>query len=97
MDDVYLYKRALAEDELANIIADQRPIEPTTTTTFVEVQPQETIPDVDMQADYSLPPIPPVVWIVSGAVAGLIVIFIVSVNIRYAKAKRRSLYFEDDD
>ena len=89
MDNVYLYKRALAEDELANIIANQRPVEPTTTTTIVGVQPQETVPDVDMQTDYSLPMVPSVVWIVSGAVAVLIVIFIVSVNIRYAKQKRK--------
>lgn len=97
MDNVYLYKRALALDELENIILQQRPAEPTTTTTFAQSQSQETIPDVNIQADYSLPPIPPVVWIVSGAVAGLILLLILSVNIRYAKAKRRSIDTQDDN
>jgi hypothetical protein len=92
MDNVYLYKKALGVDAIGALFEEQRPAELITTTppappTTAFVGGSETIPAVDQQADYSLPPIPPIVWIVSGIVAALVAALIVTVNLRYAKEK----------
>ncbi len=88
MDNVYLYKKALDVDAIGTLIEEQRPNEltttiPTTTTTIRNVT--ENVPSVQQQTDTSLPPIPPIVWIVSGVVAALIAALIVTENIRYKK------------
>lgn len=88
MDNVYMYKKALNVDDINALVTEQRPFEyistaPLTTTT--QPSGSETTPDVQQQVDTSLPPIPPVVWIVSGVVAALIVVLIVTENIRYKK------------
>lgn len=88
MDNVYMYKKALDVDAINTVITEQRPFEyistaPPTTTTLPSGN--ETTPDVQQQVDTSLPPIPPIVWIVSGVVAALIVALIVTENIRYKK------------
>ena len=93
MDDVYMYKRALTVDELRELIVKQQPVGHTTTT---EVTPptvptagiKEDIPDALGREDYSLPAIPPIVWIVSGTVAAAIIALIVTVNVRYVKSKQ---------
>ncbi len=85
MDNVYLYNRALSADEVKALDESQRPTTTTTTT-----RPPEVIPDVSITPDYSLPAIPPVVWIVTGTVAGLIVLLIVVVNIRHAATKNKN-------
>lgn len=93
MDDVYLYKRALDVDEIGELIAGQQPAAPTTTpaptVTSTTLNSTEVIPEVQQKVDYSLPAIPPIVWIVSGTVAALIVALIVAVNVRYAKEKKK--------
>lgn len=91
MDNVYLYKKVLDADALGTLMEEQRPVEPTTTapvttTTTTTQSTPEDIPDVQ-QVDTSLPTIPPIVWIVTGVVAALIVALIVTENIRYAKGK----------
>ncbi len=99
MDNVYLYKTALGVDEIGALIEQQRPAELTTTTTVTTTRPaggDETIPGVDQQTDYSLPPIPPIVWIVVGVVAALIAALIVTENIRYAKAKNQATPPEEE-
>lgn len=90
MDNVYLYKRALTADELGGIVESQRPPAPTTTTAspYLNADGSEAVLDVPSNNDYSLPPIPPVVYIVSGTVAALIVLLIVVVNIRSAVTKK---------
>ncbi len=91
MDNVYLYKRAMTVDEIGELISEQRPSSftttlPTTTTTTANVN--EVIPGIRQENPYALPTIPPVVWIVSGTVAAMILALIVVVNIRYAKEKK---------
>ena len=92
MDNVYLYKTALSADEIGGLIEQQRPAELTTTTTVTTttatVNPNETIPGINQQADYSLPEVSPVVWTVVGVVTALIAALIVTENIRYAKAQK---------
>ncbi len=91
MDNVYLYNKVIDDEALNTLIEEQCPDElitttpPTTTTT--QAVATETSPTIQ-QTDYSLPAIPPVVWIVTGVVAALIVTFIVVENVRYAKEKR---------
>ncbi len=100
MDNVYLYKTALNVDAIAALIEQQRPAEliaTTTTTTTVAGNANESIFNVNQQVDYSLPPIPPIVWIVTGVVAALIVALIVTVNIRYAKAQKRVPPLTEDE
>ncbi len=91
MDNVYLYKKALDADEIGSLIEEQRPAELVTTAPTTGTTTRggaESIPSVQQQADTSLPPIPPIVWIVTGVVAGLIVALIVAENLRYAKQKK---------
>lgn len=93
MDNVYLYKRALTAEDLQAVIAEQQPAGHTTTTeATLSTKPttgiREETPDALEREDYSLPPIPSIVWIVSGTVAALIIVLIVAVNIRYAKSKK---------
>ena len=88
MDNVYMYKKALNADDINALISEQRPVEAISTapsTGTSQPSGSETTPDVQQQVDTSLPPIPPVVWIVSGAVAALIAVLIVTENIRYRK------------
>ena len=89
MDNVYLYKRALGASEVTAIVNSQQPTTTSTTTTtlpqLVPNNPSNNLPD----ADYSLPAIPPIVYIVSGTVAALILALIVTVNIRFAKEQKR--------
>ena len=93
MDNVYLYKRALTVDELRDLIVKQQPSGSTapdggTAPMQPTVGVSEDVPDALAQADYSLPSIPPIVWIVSGTVAAAIIALIVTVNVRYAKSKQ---------
>ena len=100
MDNVYLYKKVLDVDAIGNLIEEQRPAEliPTTTApTTVVGNADETIPDVDQQTDYSLPPIPPIVWIVVGIFAALIAALIVAENVRYAKSHKTSSTPPDEE
>jgi hypothetical protein len=100
MDNVYLYKTALDVDAIGGLIEEQWPAELTTTTTApttAVINTDETIPDIQQQTDYSLPPIPPIVWIVSGVVAALIAALIVTENIRYAKAKQATAPPDDQE
>lgn len=101
MDDVYLYKKALDVDDIGELIAEQQPAAPTTTTaptvTTTTLNSTEVIPEVQQKVDYSLPAIPPIVWIVSGTVAVLIVALIVAVNIRYARAQKADTSSTEDD
>ena len=88
MDNVYMYKKALNVDDINALVTEQRPFEyistaPLTTTT--QPNGNESTSNVQQQVDTSLPPIPPVVWIVSGVVAALIAVLIVTENIRYKK------------
>lgn len=91
MDNVYLYKKALTVDALGVLFEEQRPDELITTapTTGTTVQNGvDSTPSVQQQTDTSLPPIPPIVWIVTGVVAAVIVVFIVAENLRYAREHR---------
>ncbi len=92
MDNVYLYKKALDAAALGALIEEQRHDELTTTTTTTTTTAtqnvSENVPSVQQQVDTSLPPIPPIVWIVTGVTATLIVALIVAENLRYARAKR---------
>lgn len=93
MDNVFLYRRALTVDELRDVIVDQQPsghtipTEPTKPSTPAG-NAHEDAPDALAREDYSLPPIPPIVWIVSGTVAAAIIALIVTVNVRYMKSKQ---------
>ncbi len=91
MDNVYLYKKALDVDAIGALFEEQRPDElvataPTSGT--VAQSGVENIPGVQQQTDTSLPPIPPIVWIVTGVVTALIVALIITENLRYAREKR---------
>lgn len=91
MDNVYLYKKALDVDAIGALIEEQRPAELITTvpTTGTTAQSSaENISSVQQQTDTSLPLIPPIVWIVTGVVAALIVALIVTENLRYAKERK---------
>ncbi len=93
MDNAYLYNRALTAEELAALHSSQTPTTTTTTTT----RPPEVVPEVDLTPDYSLPAIPPVVWIVSGTVLGLVVLLTLAVNIRYARQKKNGEPSQDKE
>ncbi len=101
MDNVYLYKRALSVDDIGNLIAGQQPAVSTTTpaptVSSTTLNSTEVIPGVQQETDYSLPAIPPIVWIVSGTVAALIIALIVTVNVRYAKQKKAVLSPTEDE
>lgn len=87
MDNVFLYKRALSADELADIVTDQNPVATPPNATLpsdYNVNGNETVPSVPHETDYSLPPIPPVVYIVCGGVTALILTLIIVVNVRHA-------------
>ncbi len=91
MDNVYLYKTALDVDAIGALYEEQRPDEPVTTaptTGTVTQSGVENVPSVQQQTDTSLPPIPSIVWIVTGVVAALIIALIVAENLRYAREKR---------
>lgn len=95
MDNVYLYKRALTADELSGIIDSQQPTTTTTTATtastaYINTNVGQDSSNAPANIDYSLPPIPPVVYIVSGVVAALILTLIVTVNVRHAKTKAQT-------
>ena len=93
MDNVYLYKKALSSDALAALYEEQLPDEltattTTTTATATTTTTTQSVPDNApsvQQDDTSLPPIPPIVWIVTGVVAALIGALIVTENRRYAR------------
>lgn len=101
MDNVYLYKWAMNVDNIGGLIATQQPSAPTTTPAptvpTTTLNSTEVTPDVQQKVDYSLPPIPPIVWIVSGTVAALIVALIVTVNVRYAKAQKAVASLTEDE
>lgn len=90
MDNVYLYKKALTVDALGALYEEQRPDELITTapTTGTTAQSGTDNASSVQQTDTSLPPIPPIVWIVTGVVAALIVALIVTENLRYAREHR---------
>ncbi len=93
LDNVSLYKRALTVDELRDAIKKQQPSGHVPDNDQTSLTPptgivNETVPEVLLQENVSLPLIPPVVWIVSGTVAALIVALIVTVNVRYIKSKQ---------
>ncbi|MBQ4613018.1 MAG: LamG domain-containing protein [Clostridia bacterium] len=92
MDNVYLYKRALTGGEVATIVNNQQPTTSTATTTSPTFSNNDDSPSVSQPSntDYSLPAIPPIVYIVSGTVAALILVLIITVNIRYAKAQKKA-------
>ena len=93
MDNVYLYKRALNVDEIRKLFTTQHPqaassdapSTDTTPSTPSAVTEQIAAP---VQASGALPPIPPIVWVVMGATAALVVALIVTENVRYARQKK---------
>ena len=76
LDDVFLYNRALSADEIAALYQDSKPAP--TTTTVTTTAPAESDPQ---EQPKPLPAVPPLVFLVVGIAAAVIILFFVIVNL----------------